>query len=197
MRLFFAFLLMFSYAKSSPQDTLQKIPDTKILEVSFTQSRHLNAIPAPIISKGLLKLWPKKGFIWVTKSPFPSTLVISKKGLFQVENNSLKPLDKAIKNTFVFKALSAILSGDFINGLEGFDVTILPRNNPYWHLKLTPKNKKIKSLISDVEIWVHTQVNKVIIHRASGDYDEITLRDHAITTPKKSLSPQQQRWLND
>jgi hypothetical protein len=200
MRVVFAFILYVAssvIAGASPQDSLQRIPDHKVLEVSFTQNRHLGSIPVPLISTGTLKLWPKKGLIWSTKKPFPSTLVISNKGLYQIEKNQLKPLERAAQNNMVFKTLSAILAGDFMNGPEGFDTTLISQNKILWHVKLTPQNEQVKSLISAIDIQGNTQVSKVIIQRTNGDYDEIIFADHKIKTLQKALSSQERGWLND
>jgi len=184
-------------AISSPQDSLKKLPKDHALVTSFTQKRHLGAVPTPLISTGTLKLWHQKGLIWTTEHPFPSTLVISKTGLYQIEDDQLKALEKATQSDMVFKTLSAILAGDFLQGLEGFDAILVSQDKSHWHIKLTPKNPQMKNLITALNIQGHEQIHQVIIHRANGDYDEIVFTNHKIDPLKQALSPQDLRWLND
>lgn len=182
---------------ASPQDTLKKLPQNSVLTTSFTQNRHLSAIPAPLISTGTLKLWPQKGLIWTTEHPFPSALVISKLGLYQIENGQPKALEKATQSDMVFKMLSGILAGNFLKGLEGFDVILVTQDKSQWHVKLIPQNPQMKSFITALSIQGHEQIQKVTIHRANGDYDDIIFANHKIAPLKKALSSKELRWLND
>ncbi len=183
--------------KASPQETLKKVPENNALVTSFTQTRHLKSIPTPLISTGTLKLRPQKGLIWTTVHPFPNTFLISKAGLYQIEDGKPQALEKASQNNVIFKTLSAILAGDFLKGLEGFDVTLLPENNSRWHVKLTPQNPQLKSFIKALSIQGHEQVQKVTIYRANGDYDDIVFTKHKIVSLKRAFSTRQLGWFND
>ncbi|HBN22593.1 MAG TPA: hypothetical protein DD412_05085 [Holosporales bacterium] len=192
----FSVLSIFS-VDASPQDTLKTVPKDSVLITSFTQNRHLSSIPTPLISTGTLKLWPQKGLIWATEHSFPSTLIISKSGLYQIENGQPKVLEKATQSDMVFKILSAILAGNFLKGLEGFDITLVSQDKSQWHVKLAPQNSQIKNFITAFSIQGHEQIQRITICRANGDYDDIVFTNHKIAPLKKALSSQELRWLND
>ncbi len=189
------FLSVFSLAKA--QQTLGKIPSGKVLSVAFTQYRHLKSIPTPLTSIGTLKLLPQRGLIWNTKKPFPNTLVMTKKGLFQQRDGDLIPLTKGPQSTFIFDLLSKVLEGDFQNSLDAFEIENIPSKEAQWAVQLTPKDQQLKEMLRTIDIYGTTQTSLVIIHRSNGDYDEIHFENHKIMDEKKALNSQEIGWLYD
>lgn len=182
---------------SFAQEMLEKIPAGKVLSMTFIQQRHLSALPTPLISRGTLKLLPKIGLIWETTTPFPNTLIINQKGIFQLSDGNLNPLSKALQNNMIFDLLSKILEGSFQEDLKAFETKTITPKKGQWAVQLLPKMSHLKDMLVAIDIHGDTHVSLVVIHRAQGDYDEIYFKDPNILKTEKALTSQEVRWFYD
>lgn len=155
-------------------------PAGSVLEAHFTQFRHLNGIPKPIKSEGDVILWHGRGLIWKTLSPFPNTLLITKKGLYQLENQIKTPLLKAGGDSALFNVMAEIFTMNDESQIKGFTVEKLPLSNNNWRIKLLPQYEQVKNFIQSITVEGNVHITRMTITRPNGDHDEIDIKDHVL-----------------
>jgi len=178
---------------------LKNIPEGHVLKVVFTQMRNLSGLPKPILSKGDLTLWNGKGFIWRTNEPFLTTTLITKKGIFQIEEGKKIPAAQMGNEKSIFEMLSKLLQGS-LNEVKGFSLASLPSTPGKWKIRLSPIQSTIKDFLINLEIEGNDYITQITIHRANGDTDEISLSHHKIYDAKavnNILSIDEKRLFND
>jgi hypothetical protein len=192
-----------AYSSAVPNKQLIfTLPANNLLKAKFSQHRYLKDIPKPIISKGDLILWNGKGLIWQTTKPFPGTLLITKKGIYQVEGNLKKPLIQnqvMAQQAALFDMLSKILNGSFAE-VQGFKSEPLPSTtHGEWGFKLTPP-EVIQQVISSIVIQGTKHISRITIHRPNGDKDDITIDQHTLYDTQsidQAISGQLKALFND
>lgn len=176
-----------------------KIQDNQLLKTTFKQKRFLQGISQPIESLGELIVLGNKGIIWNTNSPFPSTVLITPLGLYQIVDHAPMTVLKTDNNAMM-SMISTILTGSFIEGVKDFEIKALPHpNKKKWEIELIPKEKKMKSFINSIKIEGAQYVQSIVIQRTNGDKDLIVIENHTIFVGKeidKALSPEHREWLN-
>ncbi len=191
MRFLYFFALFFGLMRDiSALPSLKTLPADHVLKATFTQQRHLRDIPKPIQSKGELLLWSGKGLLWKTHSPFPSTILLTKKGLFQRENDKRVPLIKTEQGGeegALFEMLSKILSGSFTE-LNGFTMEALPSSHGKWKMRLTPTQPALEEFIASIEVEGDAFISHLVIHRTSEDQDDILIHNQTVIE-SHALSP--------
>jgi len=182
--------------------SLKTIPEGHVLKVSFTQHRFLTDIPKPIVSNGELLLWNGKGLIWRTIDPFPSAILITKKGLYQVEDGKKISMMKAGQmghEGVIFEMLTKLLSGSFPE-LKEFKMINLPSTHGTWKISLIPTLPSLQDFLSSIEVEGNQFITRIIIHRSNNDRDEILLKNHIIMGSQgrdKVLTLEEKKWLDD
>jgi hypothetical protein len=151
------------------------------MKADFVQYRNLKGIPKPIKSEGTIVLWEGHGLVWTTKSPFPNAVLISHKGLYQIENKRKISMVKAGGDSGMFDVMAEIFAIGTQMQVKGFSVTALPAEDNQWKMRLTPINAQVKNFIQTIDIEGVTHINRIIISRPSGDHDDIELKNHIIT----------------
>jgi len=178
---------------------LKLIPVDHILKVSFTQKRYLTDIPKPIISAGHLLLWSGKGLIWRTEDPFPVATLITRNGLYQLEESQKVPVGQHGPEGAIFEMMSKILSGSF-SELKEFIMTSLQPEHGKWKVRLVPTLPSLQSLISSIEVEGDEYISDIIIYRSNGDRDEIFMKNHRILGNQekdKAMSLEERAWFDD
>jgi hypothetical protein len=195
--------------KTVLQQTINALPEGCILKSTFIQKRHLKDIPHALTSSGEIILWSGKGLIWRTTTPFPSAVLMTKKGLYQLDQNkktSLTKQQKSANEGVLFDILSKVLNGSF-DDLAGFKVhglKLKPGKGAPWCVDLTPP-AAVQKVITSLEITGHgigkdRYISGITIKRPNGDHDEITLEKPQIYSKQdqgKALTSQEMNWLND
>lgn len=176
-----------------------KIPDNHLLKTTFKQKRFLQGISKPIESQGELIVLGNKGIIWNTSSPFPSTVLITHQGLYQIVDNTPQSVLKSDNNSMM-SMISTILTGSFIEGVKDFEVMAHPHpNKKRWIIELIPKEKTMKSFLNSINIEGAEYVQSIVIQRTNGDKDVIVIENHSIYVGKeidRVLAPEHKEWLN-
>jgi hypothetical protein len=200
------FSLIF-YANANAASLLEKkvtvIPEDGFLKADFSQERHLMGIPKPIISSGDIILWRGKGLIWHTKTPFSSIILITQKGLYQVEGNKKITIIKAAQTNqegVVFEIMGDVLSGHFAQGVKGFKVESLPSVQNKWQIRLTPTLMEVKNFITDITLEGDKQISRVLIQRPNGDKDILMIKNQIVfqkETINQVMTMQQQTLFHN
>lgn len=199
MRLiYFLALLCVFMRDAAALPSLKAIPADHVLKATFTQHRYLREIPKPIQSQGGLLLWSGKGLIWKTKAPFPSTILLTTKGLYQRDQGQKVPMIKAGQGGHegaLFDMLSKILNGSFAE-LKGFTMVSMPPSQGKWKVVLTPTQPALKEFISSIEVEGDESISHLIIYRANGDRDDISVQNQKILE-SSSLSPEEKKGFDE
>lgn len=177
---FFAFN---AHAASILENKITRIPEGGALKADFVQERHLTGIPKPIISTGEIVVWKDKGLLWNTKTPFSSMLLVSAKGLFQIDKGKKTPIVQAGQSSgdrTIFNTLGNVFAGDFSEGVQGFEIKMLPESQNQWHIHLSPVYTEIRNFIRAIDITGSTYISEVKISRPNGDHDVIRVKNHML-----------------
>jgi hypothetical protein len=185
------------------ENKIALIPANGLLTADFVQERHLVGIPKPLISTGKIWIWKGRGLIWKTDTPFPSTILITSKGLYQVEDgkkNALIKMTTASGDHTIFDTLGNVLAGDFSQGIKGFTLQTLPEKQKVWQIRLLPAYAEIKNFISYISISGKKQLSDIVVSRPNGDQDIIHVKNQLLfesDSINKTLTAEQQAWFND
>jgi len=174
----------FTEARAMPSKS-SALPPGSVLEADFTQYRHLNGIHKPIKSEGHMILWDGKGLAWTTISPFPNAILITTKGLYQLQNRVKTPMVKGGGDRAMFDVMAGIFNVTDAQQIKGFVIQHLPPGNYQWRLRLHPQHEQVRNLISSITLEGDLQIRHITIYRSNGDHDEIDIKNHAI---KESVS---------
>ncbi len=169
------------------------LPPGGLLTANFVQYRHLNGIPKPIKSEGHMILWDGKGLLWSIAAPFPHAILITKTGLYQVENKIKTTLVKAGDNS-MFDVMAGIFNMQEGREIKGFTIEDVSASHNPWKIRLTPQHARVKSFIKSITVEGHAHITHITISRPSGDRDEIDVSGHAFA---KSASPQMQELFDE
>lgn len=173
----FLFLLCNSHIQAQEA---QILPEGSVLEADFTQLRHLNGIPKPIKSEGHLVLWNGRGLVWTTLTPFPNVILITKKGLYQIQNKQKTAMVKAGGNNAMFDVMAGIFKLQHEGTVTGFAVERLPLVDNHWMIRLLPQYGQVQNFIQSIMVQGDEQITHITISRPNGDHDEIDLKNHAV-----------------
>lgn len=190
-------VFFFSNADASP--SLKNIPEGHVLKVQFTQQRNLKDLPKPIQSNGDLTLWNGKGLLWRITEPFLTMTLITKEGIYQIEDGQKIPMAQVGQEESIFEMLSKLIHGS-ISEVKGFSISSLPSPHGKWRMRLSPLSTSLQGFLSFIEIEGGEYISQIIIHRANGDKDEISLKSHRVIDVKDVnhvLSVDEKRLLND
>jgi hypothetical protein len=180
-------------AQTTPNSQIA-LPVGSVLEANFTQYRHLNMIPKPIISQGHLILWDGNGLVWSTYSPFPNSILISKKGLYQLQGDRKTPMVKAGGDNTMLEVMTGIFNLKDKGEVKGFTIENLPPHEGKWQIRLIPQYKQVQNFISSISIEGDTHITHITITRPSGDRDEIDVKDHVIN---ETVSEKIRNYFNE
>ena len=182
-------IMLFTFSLNA-QAAIKPIPEGSMLRAKFTQNRYLKDIEEPITSKGEMNLWSGKGLIWTTKTPFPSSILITQQGMYQLEGAQKIAMASAGNDNIIFD----ILGGDFSHEVNGFKVENLKDEKGKCRVRLVATHSEIQNFIKSIEIEGKDKISRIVINRPNGDMDDIVLKDHVII---KNITPQQQALFDD
>lgn len=155
------------------------LPAHSMMKAQFVQNRYLSGVPMPIISKGNLTLAEGRGLVWDTLTPFPSTLIITKKGLFQWDGQTKAPVIKG-GDKAIFEVMGQIFNVAPGKTIPGFTLEKVPAKKKFWSLRLVPGHPQVTNFIKCIIITGGKYITHISIQRPNGDHDEIDILSHKI-----------------
>lgn len=155
----------------------EQLSPGQVLRGQFVQERKMEGFSAPLKTMGDFVLAPGRGLIWEAKEPFAMTTVMTADGISQ-RNGSVEllnlPSSKAPFLAQLYNILGGALAGDTRTLEQHFDV-VHSKNAKGWQLALTPRHGASADLaIQQIQIDGARFVDHVVVHKASGDRDELT-----------------------
>ncbi len=151
---------------------------SETLTGEFTQKRFLQGFDEPLVSTGVFAFNPALGFAWITQSPFPSKLVITKDAVFQEVNGAVMELQGgSLIASQVSRLLIPVLANDHTAMAQDFIIQKLAQNldGTDWTYELQPKSDGLKTFIKKLVAAGGAYTDRIEVHKPEGDRDEILL----------------------
>ncbi|MDR0568004.1 MAG: outer membrane lipoprotein carrier protein LolA [Spirochaetaceae bacterium] len=167
----------------------------KIVKGNFEQIKTINRLNRSLTSKGDFIIAADTGMVWETRTPFPSTLAMSKDQLIQSSPSGAKTrLNAAGNETFLRLAdtISAVFSGNYQSLTEAFDA-YFTESGGVWTLGLIPSEQAISSVASRIVISGDSVIRSILLYEQTGDAVRYTLSNHAFP---KTLSPAEKKLFS-
>lgn len=200
--IFLLAFLMNAHAVSDFKTTLASIPPAGALKATFVQKRYAAETSTPLISQGEMILWNGKGLLWNLKDPFATIILISRSGIFKIDEgikSSLLDGQSEGAAKVIFTLISHILNGS-LSQLKDFTPQYLPSPAPgKWKLSFIPA-KSLQPFIASILIEGGTVIQQITILRPNGDRDEITFANHTVfdsSALDRVISPVTRALFND
>lgn len=144
----------------------------------FVQSRYLKGVSAPLVSKGTVSLKGER-IEWHNRSPVDILTTFGPDGITQsVEGGDPEPVSTgggAVPGVGGLP-LASILRGN-LSALDAYfeiSTSMLAGDEP-WVAVLNPLDSGLADILGTIEIGGCTEVERVTLRRATGDYDVIQL----------------------
>ena len=146
--------------------------------MSFTQTRHLNGVRAPLVSRGQAVIAVER-VDWRVTSPLSILTTITPTGITQtVEGGRPQRVSpQGGGDSFLSSAgLFNLLVGDFTSLNTHYTIARgAPGAGGAWTLVLTPRAAAMSRFVSAIEVGGCTRVESVEVRQANGDRMEIAL----------------------
>lgn len=135
-----------THATDSGDDTLK--PESCQFVATYTQSREIKAIPAPLTSTGNMLYDCNQGLIWQTLEPAPGSIVYTTAGEhFRIDaDNSVQGLNDLI-NLKMAALLLAMMDGDFSGLAAQFNLARKPGQ-----VTLTPREDTTARFLRQIDV---------------------------------------------
>lgn len=158
------------------------LKDGEALQGSFTQLRHLSGYERPIKSQGKFYFIPEKGLIWQTEKPFNTRLEINKEGIRQsIEGEETMTLSAtqfpALKT--LHEVLEHSLRGNWSELEVKFGTKHIQKKDS-WSLVFHPTEQKISRAFKELHLEGNAFLERLIIKKAKGDWDEIHFSEQMV-----------------
>ena len=153
-----------------------RLGNPPVLRGQFEQEKHLQGFKNPLLSKGDFLLARDRGVVWNTRSPFASTLVLTKQRLLtrQADGSTRALTDQAAPAVSTANALlMALLAGDIEALSRQFDLREILAADGSWRLQLVPKQGALKKIFKLIELQGDQHVRSVHLEEVRGDYTDI------------------------
>ena len=164
------------------QSKIDKVSETiNTLQCSFIQNKEISVLEESVISKGKLLFKKQNKLCWEYKSPYYYLFILNGEKVFIKNETSINQFDT--KSNALFKEISLLLlnsiSGTGMIDPEKFVVSFF-ENSESLLVKLAPKNKTIKSILSSISLYFDKGsflVSKIELTEASGDITTIVFSE--------------------
>ena len=169
---------------------LSVIPRGHILSARFIQKRHIKDLNNPIQSKGMMYLWVGRGLIWETQDPLKQSVLINQNGFYLLNNHEKTTLLETGGENIIFDLIN-------INDpqkVQGFKIEELAHPPKGFHFRFIPQSKRALEAIQSIEIQGKIYIERMVIHRPSGNWDEMLFEGHEIS---KEAPPYLKVLFND
>ena len=173
-----------TFAACTIESINEKIAKSNVL-ANFTQSKTINGLSRPLISKGIIWMRSTGELIWQTTLPIKSTMVIRESGIKLFNKNDVLlpenkyPLAKDISRLFL-----SILGGD-VKKLEDNFVQNVNCKDSSWQVDLQPENKTLSGIIETIRLSGSDEIESIGFQEKRGDKTEIKLLKQEVITAKE------------
>lgn len=193
--------LAVSLASAAPASTgadgvRARLADVAVLRGKFEQEKRLQGFRNPLRSQGDFLLSRERGVVWNTRSPFASTLVLTRQRLQAKQGDGrkqdlLEPGNSqalATANTL----LLALIGGDVAALRQQFVLKETLAADGSWQLELLPKSGGLRKVFRRIELQGDRFVRRVSLEEVRGDRTDIRFQQLLDTPPRLSAEEAKQ-----
>jgi hypothetical protein len=166
---------------SEASRTLDAAP---VLRGDFEQTKVIKGFKKPLVSRGAFVMARAQGVQWVTREPFPSTLVVTRERLLTITDSGTQQLDTRQEPGLraVNELLMAVLSGDMRALSSRFRIDGGMAGAPNWRMTLVPKDAGLARFIARIDMDGDRHIQNVRLSEGSGDESRIRFTHQAAST---------------
>ncbi|WP_339469233.1 MULTISPECIES: outer membrane lipoprotein carrier protein LolA [unclassified Pseudomonas] len=183
-----ALLLSFNAHAFDLQQLSDQLAKPSVIHGSFTQEKHLRALPQPLVSKGTFVLAKDHGLLWLLKTPLQQDYRISAQGIARRDANGWQLLPNKSAGAEQNRLFLAVLQGDSSGLQRDFDLQ-LHGEAKQWQLTLIPRSLLLKQVFNRINIDGGDLVQKIELLETQGDSTVLRMQD---STAKQPLSDAEQ-----
>ena len=153
-------------------------PGEASLRAGFEQSRTLSALSRPVKSEGLIIVDDMRGVLWLTRTPFRSSLILTEDGLKKTASDgSVKNLsEKEYPAVGIFVEVFMNLLKLNTSALEEKFEIYIRRGSGNWKIGLKPKAASLKRVLSAVVMTGTKRLERLEIVESQGDDTVVVFR---------------------
>ena len=153
-------------------------------KVNYSEEKYLNILDAPLIQSGVLEYIPPNTLIREQREPsfqrFEVTddyLIIQRKNKEQKIALGRHPVLRAF-----IESIRKVMAGD-LNGLRKYYEIYFSGTSEKWMLNLTPHDKKLQRLVSEIQFHGERGVlSRIAIYEVNGDKSIMSLTSAKLNT---------------
>ncbi|WP_257447600.1 outer membrane lipoprotein carrier protein LolA [Archangium lipolyticum] len=167
-------------------DVRARLVDAPVLRGSFEQQKTVAGFKKPLVSRGDFLVVRDQGVLWNTRSPFASSLTVTRKSLrAEQEGGAAYQLESTREPalTAVNELLLALVSGDLSVLATRFRLEGELVAKGGWKLTLIPTDASVSRLFRRVRLEGDTFVRQVELEEVRGDSTRILFDQLAQTPP--------------
>lgn len=183
---------LLSYANLAQiQQNLTIVP---LFQCEFSQTRQLKEMNLNLQSSGEFVLSQQKGVIWQQTAPFPQTMVMTEKQIYQSVTGSVQIISaKEQPQLFHFTQLmSDVLQGNWQALGDYFDLQSQATQKSEWQVLLTPKKAPFQQIFNQIALTGDKTIKSVLIQDKQGDSTHLQFQH---CKALKALTNEQQKLL--
>ncbi|WP_338476303.1 outer membrane lipoprotein carrier protein LolA [Pseudomonas khavaziana] len=177
-----ALLLSLSAHAFDLQQLSDQLAKPSVIHGSFTQEKHLRALPQPLVSKGTFVLAKDHGLLWLLKTPLQQDYRINAQGIARRDANGWQPLPNKSAGAEQNRLFLAVLQGDSSGLQRDFELQ-LQGQAQQWKLTLTPRSLLLKQVFTRINIDGGELVHTIELLETQGDSTVLRMQDSTASQP--------------
>jgi hypothetical protein len=186
-----ALLCTSAHAEALVKDVRARLVNAPLVRGQFEQRKSVAGFKKPLVSKGDFLLVRDQGVLWNTRSPFASTLTLTRKSLSaeQGSGGAAYHLDSTKEPALaaVNELLFALLAGDVATLQQRFKVEGELVGSAGWKLELTPTDAGLARVFKHIHLEGDEYVRQVRLDETRGD-SSVILFDQLARAPPPDAS---------
>ncbi|EIK69641.1 outer membrane lipoprotein, carrier protein, LolA family [Pseudomonas synxantha BG33R] len=164
------------------QQLSDQLAKPAVIHGSFTQEKHLRALPQPLVSKGTFVLAKDHGLLWLLKTPLQQDYRITGQGIARRDANGWQPLPNKSAGAEQNRLFLAVLQGDSSGLQRDFELQL--QGQPHnWKLTLTPRSLLLKQVFTRINIDGGELVQTIELLETQGDSTVLRMQDSTADQP--------------
>ncbi|XVO87908.1 outer membrane lipoprotein carrier protein LolA [Pseudomonas palleroniana] len=164
------------------QQLSEQLAKPSVIHGSFTQEKHLRALPQPLISKGTFVLAKDHGLLWLLKTPLQQDYRISAQGIARRDAGGWQLLPNKSAGAEQNRLFLAVLQGDSSGLQRDFELQ-LQGEAKQWKLTLVPRSLLLKQVFTQINIDGGELVQTIQLLETQGDSTVLRMQDSTASLP--------------
>ncbi|MFC7422173.1 outer membrane lipoprotein carrier protein LolA [Iodobacter arcticus] len=167
----FSLITISSHAADLASSVKERLAQPDALRGEFEQNKQVSGFKKPLISRGDFLAARDMGVLWRTKTPFASTLKLSRDEIVAKQDGAVAFRLSASKEPSVRMInglLFSLMNGDVSSLGELFKIEGSV-NGKSWQLTLTPKQATLGKIMSKIELSGDQFVRRILLDEANND----------------------------